>query len=290
MANQVDQAQDESNTSRAWRALMAYRGLSLQVFDTHSQSFDQLPQADRALIPSMLDRLSHAVEAVEQNAVLVEKISKLAGIRKQFSPQEMTDLQLQQSVEDFSDVIDALLYVVRDWSLFGEKDRAQMYDPVIRSVHDAAVDAVSSGVVPDISSYSVLVPGAAVGRLPWELAHMGMTVQGVENSALHLLLCNFILNGTASPKKPLTFFPFVHHTGTANTAHDQLAEVDFPDADPRELENGELSMVTGEFLDQYNEENSWDCVVTCFYIDNCHDVIAVIQSNLENFETWRRLG
>lgn len=45
----------------------------------------------------------------------------------------------------------------------------------------------------------VLVPGAGLGRLAWELANLGYTCQGNEFSFFMLLASNFILNKYALP-------------------------------------------------------------------------------------------
>lgn len=48
--------------------------------------------------------------------------------------------------------------------------------------------------VSDVSKVSVLVPGAGLGRLAWEIARLGYTCQGNEWSFFMLFTSNFILN------------------------------------------------------------------------------------------------
>lgn len=263
---------------RAWRAFKAYRGLSLQVFDSQAHSFELLPENDRALIPDVPIRLSHAAEAIEHNADIIERIAAISSITTPFIPEQLPLAILQQTVSDFPDVIDGMLGIVRDWSSFGEKDRMLTYDPIIHAVQHAADDAFASNVVKDRKLFCVLVPGASLGRLAWEIAHIGLTVQGVDSSFMHLLMCNYIMNGSALPEKPLHLYPFVHHTGMITTFDEQIKEVQFPDVDPRGLQyEGELSMVAGEFLEMYDEEQSWHCVVTCFTIENSHSIISYLR-------------
>lgn len=273
---------DVDRITRAWRAFMAYRGLSLQVFDTQALSYSHLPDSQQALIPNVPIRLSHAAEAAEHNADLLERVALLTGIRAPFVPEDTQAEDLDLTVSDFPDVVDTLLAVVRDWSAYGQKDRASMYDQVISAVHDAAEDALSTGAaagngIDNVSSFSILVIGASLGRLCWELARLGYAVQGVENSYLQLFTANFILNGAASPQKPLHLYPFVHHTGMVASADEHLREVDFPDVDPRQLEQADFSMVAGEFLNLYNAEASWGCIVTCFTLENSHSIISYIR-------------
>lgn len=256
---------------------MAYRGLSLQVFDSQVHSFEQLSAIHQSLIPTLPIRLSHAAEAVEHNADVIEKIADLAGIDSSFDPDEITPEQLEQTVADFPDVVDGLLAVVRDWSSLGAKDRSLTYDPIINALDEAVEDALTAGAVPDRNSFTVLVPGASLGRLSWELARLGLSVQGVEHSYLQLFMCNYVLNGTATPENPLHLYPFAHHTGMIRSVDEQLKEIEFPDSDPRILEGAHFTMVAGEFLDLYDDPEKWDAIATCFSIENSHSIISYIR-------------
>lgn len=363
---------------------MAYRGLSLQVFDTQALSYQHLPDIHQSLIPSIPIRLSHAAEAAEHNADLLERISALTGIQSNFVPEDTDAIDLELTVLDFPDVVDTLLAIVRDWSAFGATDRARLYDCVISAVQEAADDALStisttarltlaytsssdriptltptqqdedeiqkdlqklvinnnenqqqqnsylspnvqykpdsptlahqhiaseskaasgdslaieensgSPVLP-VAPFCVLVVGASLGRLSWELARMGYSVQGVEKSYLQLFTSNFILNGIATPENPLHLYPFVHHTAMVSTADEQLQEVQFPDVDPKQLDNqADFSMVAGDFIQLYKEESVWDCVVTCFSLENAQNVITYIRriaSILKPGGTWVNHG
>ena len=40
----------------------------------------------------------------------------------------------------------------------------------------------------------------------------------------------------------------------------------------------DMSMVAGEFVEIYSkQENKWDCVVTCFFLDTAHNIIECIE-------------
>lgn len=371
---------DVERITRAWRAFMAYRGLSLQVFDTQALSFQHLTETHQALVPTVPIRLSHAAEAAEHNADLLERVAALTGVHTPFMPEQTDPHDLDNTVYDFPDVVDTLLAIVRDWSVQGEKERARMYDPVISAVQEAAEDLISTatasatlstvnsrlslldldnaaadddgnetsngkskkevkegekggnndngdgatglasrnssstGNIPNVKSidvprrgptpsmdssqmsqfieaennlslsvaadvvanFCVLVVGASLGRLAWELARLGFSVQGVEKSYLQLFTANFILNGIATPIDPLHLYPFVHHTGMVSTADDQLREVHFPDVDPRQLDHADFSMVAGDFATLYKDDAVWDCVVTCFSMENSNNVLGFV--------------
>lgn len=310
---------DVERITRAWRAFMAYRGLSLQVFDTQALSFQHLPDTHQLLIPTVPIRLSHAAEAAEHNADLLERISVLTGVQTPFIPEETHPQDLELTVIDFPDVVDTLLAITRDWSSYGKKDRSRLYDCIIDAVQEAADDALSTATAAARSStassdrlpsldmnqqqqiqeesnlnteqqqiidqdgqvvvppFCVLVVGASLGRLAWELARLGFSVQGVEKSYLQLFTSNFILNGIATPENPLHLYPFIHHTAMVSTADEQLREIQFPDVDPRQLEQADFSMVAGDFVQLYKEKSVWDCIVTCFSLENAKNIITYIR-------------
>lgn len=293
---------DTDRITRAWRALMAYRSLSLQVFDTQALSFSHLPNAHQAVIPDVPIRLSKAADAVEHNADVLEAVAALTGVSEEFAPESMSDAALQTTVSDFADVVDAILAIAREWSTQGRKERAMLYDPIVAAVREAAEDALSarttrmraarvsggedvahtagahgSGEKEEALSFTTLVIGASLGRLAWELARLGIAVQGVEKSYLQLFSANSILNGMAGPKNPQHVFPYVHHTGMVANADEQLWKAQFPDVDPKLVENADFSIVAGEFLELYDGEGSWDCVVTCFSLENTHSVISYVR-------------
>lgn len=268
---------DHAKIFRAWRALMTYRSLSLQVFDSQAAAYERMAPHIQNLVPNLPIRLSHAAEAIEHNADVVERIARLAGIAQPFDPTSLSEEQLVQTVADFPDVVDALLGVVRDWSVDGEKDRGVVYEPVLRAIEEAAGDAVAAGLVEAKEMYSVLVPGAGLGRLAWEVARRGFSVQGVESSYILLFTCNYVLNGEASVETPLHLYPFAHHTGMVHTVNEQCHEVQFPDVNPKEVTNSNFSMVAGDFLELYNEGERWDCIITCFCIENSHSVISYVR-------------
>jgi carnosine N-methyltransferase len=75
---------------------------------------------------------------------------------------------------------------VRDWSFEGELERKECYDPILQTLMSYYPD--------NRSNIRVLVPGAGLGRLAWEIARIGFETQGNEFSYFMLLTSNFILN------------------------------------------------------------------------------------------------
>ena len=91
----------------------------------------------------------------------------------------------------------------------------------------------------------MLVPGAGLGRLAWEIAHRGYECQGSEFSLYMLFTSNFLLNKCPSVNM-FRIHPYIHEFCNNVTSKDQLQEVTFPDVDPSALlgiNQSELSIV-----------------------------------------------
>ncbi|XP_054711788.1 carnosine N-methyltransferase-like [Uloborus diversus] len=58
----------------------------------------------------------------------------------------------------------------------------------------------------------------------------------------------------------------------------------FPDVDPSKLPQGlEFSMAAGNYLEIYNVNDSWDCIVSCFFLDTANNILDYIE------KTWNIL-
>ena len=142
----------------------------------------------------------------------------------------------------------------------------------------------------------VLVPGAGLGRLAWEIAHRGYECQGSEFSLYMLFTSNFLLNKCPSVDM-FKIHPYIHEFCNNVSSKDQLREVTFPDVDPSSLpEDAKFSMAAGDFLDVYSSPeyvSSQNCVITCFFIDCAHNIVEFVQTIhkvLKQGGTWINLG
>eukprot|EP01052_Picozoa_sp_SAG31_P000357 SAG31_NODE_11_length_38734_cov_21.263854_7_plen_232_part_00 len=139
----------------------------------------------------------------------------------------------------------------------------------------------------------VLVPGAGLGRLPYEIARLGYDCQGNEFSYFMLLGSNFILNRLES--EPLSLQPWVHQYSNSLSLADQLRLLKIPDVIPAdEPPPGEFSMCAGDFVEIYSSQPSeWDAIVTCFFVDtapNIFNYVRTIHTALRNDGVWINFG
>ena len=78
---------------------------------------------------------------------------------------------------------------MRDWSAEGREERERCYGVIL--------EALRSRFPPEKhvpNSVRVLLPGAGLGRLVWEVARAGYAAQGCEVSFFMLIASNFVLN------------------------------------------------------------------------------------------------
>lgn len=99
-------------------------------------------------------------------------------------------------------------------------------------------------------------------------------------------------------KSKYEIYPFIHSFSNLPSSKSQLTPIRIPDIIPGENldPNVDFSMVAGDFLEVYTtEENqqSWDCIVTCFFIDTAKNIIQymeVIHSILKQGGVWINIG
>lgn len=178
---------------------------------------------------------------------------------------------------DMEKVQSTLKQFVRDWSEEGKEERGQSYGPILEELDRLYGDLDED----DKSRLKVLVPGAGMGRLSYEIATKGFECQGNEFSLYMLFASNYVLN-KCKYRDCYTVYPWIHQFTNNVSSDDPTRPACFPDVDPSELpEKSNFSMVAGDFLEVYNNDDEYkcsqDCVVTCFFIDCAHNVIDFIQ-------------
>lgn len=105
----------------------------------------------------------------------------------------------------------------------------------------------------DISKIKILVPGAGLGRLTYELAYRGYYCEGNEFSLFMLVASNFVLN-KCIVEDQYTLYPWVHQFVNNTSRKDQVMPITFPDVSPTKAKpKGGFNMVAGDFLQVIEE-------------------------------------
>jgi len=275
------------------------------------QSFYALPRAHIELLSSppfsYLDTLNAIDDAIDHNAELAAAIlqSGLDSFGIDFQPVgtakgESGSIGWRGTAtsNDVEKARSTLRQFYRDWSIEGAGERAACYGPVMRAIQD------ERKCRSDPKRLRILVPGAGLGRLVFELCNEGFDAEGNEISYHQLLASSYILNHCpeAGAHK---LFPWIHSFSNHSSRTAQLHSVQVPDVHPSTVlaaksaqghEPGEMSMSASDFLALYGGEDhreTFDIVATVFFLDTAPNVIRyleVIQSCLRKGGLLINLG
>lgn len=176
-------------------------------------------------------------------------------------------------------------HFMRDWALVGEHVQHTVYQPIV----DALLHRLGSE-----GSRAVLVPGAGICRLAWELAGAGFEVEANEFSPLFATVADVVLNHASSAQK---LCPLAHLFSENFSLDNQFFDTDVPCPLPRAAPPRSVKMRMGDFVALYRTDGPgwkpYDAVVTCFFLDTCEDIMVyleVISALLQPGALWLNLG
>ncbi|CUM67481.1 uncharacterized protein PRCAT00005178001 [Priceomyces carsonii] len=223
------------------------------------------------------------------------------------------------SATEFDKVRSTLLQLSREWSSDGEIERNISYNKIIEELNTLFPELLTR---PDVK---VLVPGCGLGRLVLEFVKEGYSCQGNEFSYHMLLTSNFILNHCKYAHS-YSIFPYLHKSSHLLKRANQIRPVTIPDVNPTSIHelseknpqipyDDLMSIASGSFTDLYGPPdlnisdtyskdpiasefrlqhiNSFDVIVTCFFIDtasNIIDYLKTIKHCLKSNGYWINFG
>ncbi|KAL3884469.1 hypothetical protein ACJMK2_024608 [Sinanodonta woodiana] len=263
---------------RILNAFKYYRTYSLRRVENAEKNYRQLPQEHQKMISHFVNHLNTIRACIDHNYEIIKLIIK--DTENIFENKNHTERQNGEPIKpipptgfDMDKVKTTLKQFVRDWSELGKEERRCCYEPVINEILKRFPPHLCNPV-----DVTVLVPGAGLGRLAFELAKLGYSCQGNEWSLFMLFASNFVLN-KCKDRNCFRLYPWVHQWTNNESNSDQVEAVTFPDINPSDLpENSNFSMAAGDFLEVYKDPDSWDCVSTVFFIDTAHNIIQYIET------------
>nr|XP_015827710.2 carnosine N-methyltransferase isoform X1 [Nothobranchius furzeri] len=298
-----------------WRIIDAFRFYRVHVQEQVTRAerqFLSLSQKHQNLLPGVLPKLARVRECAEHNQEILEAIvhnslhmfenveyGNRVGLDSNQSHTHYAHIENQHcmpvdpkktrsSTFDMDKLKSTIKQFVRDWSEVGKAERDSCYKPIIREIQ-----RLFPSDKYDVSKVSVLVPGAGLGRLAWEIAQLGYMCQGNEWSFFMLFSSNFVLN-RCEEVNSLTLYPWIHQFSNNKRSSDQTRPVRFPDVNPQDLPlSSDFSMVAGDFVEVYTDSEVWDCVATCFFIDTAHNIMEYVDTIwkiLKPGGVWINLG
>ncbi|KAG5671069.1 hypothetical protein PVAND_001283 [Polypedilum vanderplanki] len=305
--NSLDNEEDEkyfdeierANFIKVINSFKNYRKHNYHRIEQRLIYISQLPLRQQQLLEKYKKTLNSTKQCIDQNNLLIDKF--LAGTNELFVNAAVNEIhgediskngeQLTFFDSESDRVIVTLKQIVRDWTDLGASEREESYKPIL--------DALSENfdiTTMEKNQYRVLVPGAGLARLVYEISTLGLYCEGNEFSLFMLIVSNFLLNRCLFDSQ-YELFPFCHNFMNNLNRNDPLLSCRFPDVSPfQNPPKGEMNMIAGDFLQVYGQPaqyDQWDAVTTCFFLDcanNVVDFIEIIHKILKKGGIWINLG
>ncbi|KAK1056982.1 hypothetical protein LTR74_014517 [Friedmanniomyces endolithicus] len=222
-----------------------------------------------------------------------------------YSPQIVVETwEGTASPNDVDKARSTIRQLYRDWSLEGLPERHASHSPIVAALEEYLPILPAAGR----HRHRILVPGAGLGRLVFELCVAGYTVEGNEISYHQIVASNYILYVAQSAGQHKLYpwaLSFNDHLSRAN----QLQSVKVPDVHPSSAlaQSAEemrpdtplrerMVWTAGDFCELYRRplyQDAFDAVTTCFFIDtssNLIDYIETVKHTLKPDGVWINLG
>ncbi|CAK9303604.1 unnamed protein product [Gordionus sp. m RMFG-2023] len=285
--------EEKKHFFRIINAYRYYRIYSIKRLEKGKKFFDTLPMYQQKWIPTFSSTYEDMLTAINANNQFITQIIKHSkhvfqnGYDYFDKRYVIKDLHYQiPSQFDMEKVDSTVKQFFRDWSLEGKLERDISYTPIL-------IDLQLLFKEDTFQEISILIPGCGLGRLVYEIAKLGFTAQGNEWSLFMLLASNFILNNCKTINA-YQIHPWLHQYTNNYQTTQQTAHIAIPDVNPSDIpENSNFSMSAGDFLEIYTEENAWDSVITCFFVDTAHNILdyfETIQKILKPGGYWINFG
>ncbi|XP_001995693.2 carnosine N-methyltransferase isoform X2 [Drosophila grimshawi] len=272
--------EERRHIRKVQNAFQYYRRYAYLRVNKTEDYLNSLAADDQRLLSKYRSHLDNVRNCIDCNQAVIREILRDRLLYP--TGDNATDVsdasQLDEAPEhvrhgDMDQAQSTLKLIARDWSSECAVEREQSYKPIIDSIEEYYKPTDYK-----LNEIKILVPGAGLGRLTYELACRGYACEGNEFSYFMLIASNFVLNLCDYEDKHV-LYPWVHQYVNNMRRADQVAPVRFPDVCPVKYPpKGNIEMAAGDFLEVYKTPNAYNCVATCFFIDCANNVIDFIRT------------
>jgi hypothetical protein len=252
-------------------------------------------------LPELATRFETQASAISINAAFLRSIVSEMGLVGDVASAELDSLGVVELTVD-----GMLKQLVREWTDAGAAEREQCLGFVLSSLERHV--PISGGSPPQ-----VVIPGAGLGRLVWEVAMRGYAAVGIER-AMSMMLCgSYVINHLLSHERTGRIQPYAAvGSGPCNveSAANVGREFCVPDADAAKRfasataeadataglqhPHERLQVITGDFRAVARASGPCaDAVLTTFLLDACGDVVGALETvhaQLKPGGVWINLG
>ena len=227
---------------------------------------------------NFLETLNKTDDAIDANAELAQAIveSGLHSFDMTAIPQAWAGVAKHSDIDKARSTIRQFY---RDWTVAGAVERDACYGPVMRAMENERRRRGEQQL-------RVLIPGAGLGRLVFELCLGGYVAEGNEISYHQLLASQYILNDCPKVDRH-TIFPWVHTFSNHRVRSNHLRSYPVPDVHPATALRdrgpnapGSMSMCAADFLCGYGDEEhagAYDAVASVFFLDTAPNLVRYLE-------------
>ena len=252
-------------------------------------------------LPELAKRFETQASAISINAAFLRSIVSEMGLVGDVASAELDSLGVVELTVD-----GMMKQLVREWTDAGAAEREQCLGVVLSSLERHV--PISGGSPPQ-----VVIPGAGLGRLVWEVTMRGYAAVGIER-AMSMMLCgSYVINHLLSHERTGRIQPYAAvGSGPCNveSAANVGREFCVPDADAAKRfaaataeadatpglhhPHERLQVITGDFRAVARASGPCaDAVLTTFLVDACGDAVGAIETvhaQLKPGGVWINLG
>ncbi|KAK3370131.1 N2227-like protein-domain-containing protein [Podospora didyma] len=287
--------------SRAFDSFAQYeRTAHWKATHARRQAFYSLPREQWQVLAgppfNYLQTLERVDEAIDSNGDLARAIIKAslpAFVPAKPEGAEGADKEIEMPLkwvktakpQDIDKARCTIRQFFRDWSAGGEAERKLCYGPVMQALCNEKANKPTGQ---DSPLLKVLVPGAGLGRLVFDLTANGFDAEGNEISYHQLLGSSYILN-MCEREGQHTIYPWIHSFSNHKTRENHLRGYQVPDVHPAtrlaEAQKlgrvGTMSMVAADFLCLYSDKahkDTYDAVAAVFFLDTAPNILRYLET------------
>ncbi|TBU55857.1 N2227-domain-containing protein [Dichomitus squalens] len=261
------------SVQRAAASYGQYAQLSRSELATMRKSYGRMSWAHRRIGYELgyTQKLARLEMSIDTNAIVSEAIANLA--REEFADElshEQHGMPKYGILGDIGRVRESLKHFVRDWSDEGRTEREKIFQPILDVLRDVPGEKRRE--------MQVLVPGAGLGRLAWEISELGYPTTANELSFFMNLALRFLLSPehTRGPNQHV-LQPYASWFSHQRVTDTLFRKISFPDAVPRLSDNFVLAERDFLSLRVPKGTQGYDIVVTLFFIDTSLNVIETLE-------------
>ena len=174
------------------------------------------------------ERIEKLKHAIWQNYSFLLKIADPYKNMFKLFKASSGEILMEPLIVEVKDIIkmrSTLKLFIRDWAIDGIEERNSTYKPILNELQLFFKDRPKKDFEEGIN---VLVPGAGLGRLMYEIAKLGFKSQGNEFSYYMLLCSNYIFNNTTK-KDEFMIQPLIHSFSNIKNEEIPFKKIMIPD-------------------------------------------------------------